>query len=215
MKLSFDLHIHSALSPCGDESMTPNNIINMAFIKGLKIIALTDHNSMLNGKPTMELGKKQGILVIPGIEVTTKEEVHVLCYFKNIEEGLAFSDLVYRNLVDIRNEKEVFGRQVILDEEDRIIGEVDKLLINSTNYSIKEINEMVHFYNGVMIPAHIDRKSFGILSVLGFIPYELGIKTVEVARTLNSAAVPQHFMSESFNIIKTSYIIINMVLNPE
>lgn len=184
MQYSYDLHIHSALSPCSTLEMTPNNIINMAHIKKLNIISITDHNCMDNVKPIMKLGIKKDILVVPGIEVTTKEDVHVLCYFKDLINGLNFSKEIYESLPDIKNNEIIFGEQILYDEYDSIIGSLDKLLLNSSTYTIGEINELVNYYNGAMVPAHIDRKSYGLLGVLGFIPKGLNISSVEVSSTV-------------------------------
>lgn len=181
MKLSADLHIHSALSPCGSNDMTPNNIINMAYIKGLNVISVTDHNTMLNSKALIELGGKKDILVIPGIEVTTKEEIHVLCYFTSLDRGLEFQNIIYNGLPEIENDRNIFGDQYIMDSNDNCIGELKKLLISSTKYSINEIYHLAQDYNGVMIPAHIDRKVFSLISVLGFLPNNLKIKTLEIS----------------------------------
>lgn len=185
MKIYYDFHIHSALSPCGDKDMTPNNIVNMAYIKGLNAISVTDHNSMLNVEPIMKLGKKRDILVIPGIEVTTKEEVHVLCYFNNLKLGEEFANIIFSSIPDIKNVKEIFGEQLIFDENDNILGEENKLLINSTKYSINEVSRLVEELNGVLIPSHIDKRTNSLVSVLGYVPIDLNIKTVELSSKNN------------------------------
>ncbi len=184
--------------------MTPNNIVNMAYIKGLDIISVTDHNTMGNVESIMKVAKKRDILVIPGIEVTTKEEVHVLCYFRNIEDGIEFQDFIYRGLPDIKNNKKFFGNQLLMDENDNIIGEVEKFLLNSTKYTIKEINNLVNRLNGVLVPAHIDKKSYSILMNLGFIPDELNVKTVEVSKNYSSQSIKNLINLERYNLIKNS-----------
>lgn len=204
MKLSYDLHIHSALSPCGDEDMTPNNIVNMAYIKGLDIISVTDHNTMENVEAIMKVAKKRDILVIPGIEITTKEEVHVLCYFRNIEDGMKFQDFIYKGLPDIKNNEKLFGRQLLMDENDNITGKIEKFLLSSTKYTIKEIDNFVNKFNGVLVPAHIDKKSYSILANLGFIPDDLNIKTVEVSKNYSSQSIGALITLERYNLIKNS-----------
>lgn len=204
MKVAYDLHIHSALSPCGGDDMTPNNIVNMAYIKGLKVIAVTDHNSMLNLIPTIEVAKHRGILVVPGIEVTTKEEVHVLCYFSTISEGLDFQDIIYRSLPDIINSEDIFGQQLILDEKDSIIGKVEKMLLSSSQYTIEEIYKLVKEYNGVLVPAHIDKNSFSILSTLGFIPETLSIKTIEIFNIKSLEDIKNVLPLEKYKIVFNS-----------
>ncbi|KYH34328.1 DNA polymerase III PolC-type [Clostridium tepidiprofundi DSM 19306] len=179
MKIYVDLHIHTALSPCGDNDMTPNNIVNMAFLKGLDAIAITDHNSSENVKACIDVGKRVGITVIPGMELQTKEDIHVICLFKNIDFAMTFQDYVYNNLTTDKNNEEIFGKQIIYDEEDNIIGYNDKLLLASSNISFDEAFYKVKELDGVFIPAHVDRDSFSVISNLGFIPDYLDIKTIE------------------------------------
>lgn len=180
MKFFYDLHIHSDLSPCGLSDMTPNNIINMSFIKGLNIISVTDHNSTENLPAVMELSKGSGLKVIPGIEVTTKEEVHVLCYFKELDNAMKFGSIIYNSLPFVKNNPEIFGEQNIYNSKDEIIGTLEKLLINASLYTIEDIYNIVKNYNGIMIPAHINKLSNSILGVLGFMPFNLKIDFVEV-----------------------------------
>lgn len=180
MKFFYDMHIHSALSPCGNDDMTPNNIVNMAYIKGLNIISVTDHNTTKNLSAVMELCDKIGIKLLPGIEVTTKEEVHVLCYFKDLYDAQQFGGLIYDSLPDICNMPSIFGHQNIYNSNDEIIGILDKLLINASRYSLTEICFLAEKYHGVMVPAHINKKSNSLLGVLGFIPSDIKIKFVEI-----------------------------------
>lgn len=180
MKFYYDLHVHSDLSPCSSGDMTPNNIINMSLIKELDIIAVTDHNSAGNLRAVTEVGNKAGIRVIPGLEVTTREEVHVLCYFKDLENAEEFGKVIYESLPPIKNNPEIFGEQNIYNSNDDIIGTIDKLLINASNYTIEDINFMVEEYRGVMVPAHINKMTNGILGVLGFMPPDLKIDFVEI-----------------------------------
>jgi PHP family Zn ribbon phosphoesterase len=180
MKYYYDLHIHSDLSPCGNTEMTPNNIVNMANIKGLNIISVTDHNSICNYPAIKSVGDNMGIKVIPGIEVTTKEEVHVLCYFRKYCDANDFGKLIYESLPNIENNPRIFGEQNIYNSEDEIVGKLNKLLINATNYTIDEIYDMVKKYHGISVPAHINKKTNGILGVLGFIPFNLKMDFVEV-----------------------------------
>lgn len=179
MLLKTDFHIHSALSPCGDEDMTPNNIINMAIIKGLDAIAITDHNSAENAAVLMEVGKTLGLVVIPGMELQTKEEVHVICLFPTIEAVLAFQQIVYSKLPSLTNNERVFGEQLIFDSGDNIISHNMRLLLTSVDMSLEESKNCVAQLGGVFIPAHIDKGANGIISVLGFIPDNIGIKTLE------------------------------------
>ena len=132
--LFYDLHIHSCLSPCGDDDMTPANIAGMAAVKGLDVIALTDHNSCKNCPAAMHHGAAYGVTVIPGMELTTEEEVHVICLFPSIEDALAFDALVYEKIMPVPNREDIFGRQQIMNEKDEVTGKVEHLLINATSF---------------------------------------------------------------------------------
>ena len=159
LSLSYDLHIHSCLSPCGDDDMTPANIAGMASLIGLDIIAVTDHNSCKNCPAVMEACKEYGITVIPGMELTTSEEVHVVCLFESLTDAMAFDSYVSSQLIPFPNKKEIFGNQFLLNSRDELIGEEKNLLINATNISFDEVYELTKAYHGVMIPAHIDKNS--------------------------------------------------------
>ncbi|MGB4660984.1 MAG: PHP domain-containing protein [Mobilitalea sp.] len=181
LKLSYDLHIHSCLSPCGDDDMTPSNIVGMSALKKLDVIAVTDHNSCKNCPAVMKLGKEYGITVLPGMELTTMEEVHVLCFFAELADALRFSDYVASQLMQIQNDEKIFGKQQVCDEEDKIIGNEPYLLINATNISFEDIGKLMKEYHGVHIPAHIEKNSNSVLSNLGFISEDADFKTAELA----------------------------------
>ncbi len=181
MKLSYDLHIHSALSPCGDNDMTPNNIVNMSIIKGLDVIAVTDHNTAMNVRSVMKVAE-DNLLVIPGIEMTTAEEVHVVAYFPTIESAEEMSALVKQGLPPIKNQADIFGHQYYMDEEDNIIGEEEILLVTATSMDIYDVFLKVRELGGICVPAHIDRTSYSVLSNLGFMPPDLYVPTVEITK---------------------------------
>ena len=183
-KVAIDLHIHSVLSPCGEEEMTPNNIVNMALLKEIDYIAVTDHNTAKNLPAVLAVAKEigEGICILPGIEVTTKEEADILAYFPTLEGALELDEMLYQHLPEVMNRKEMFGPQYIMDENDDIIGAVDKLLISATDIGVDQLWETVTSIGGVIVPAHIDRKSYSIIASLGFIPPELVIKTCEISK---------------------------------
>lgn len=183
--LATDLHIHSGLSPCADNDMTPNNIVRMAKLKGLKVIGITDHNSTRNLQSFYKIAKRQGVFFVPGVEITTKEEVHMLAFFDNILKAEKFQEVLDDTLPKIKNKPEIFGNQYIYDEEDNIVGEFDVLLLSAIRLSIKETIDEVIRIGGIPIPAHIDRQSFSILSNLGFISQELNIKIIETTINCN------------------------------
>lgn len=179
MKIFYDLHIHSALSPCGDEDMTPNNIVNMAMLLGLDMIAVTDHNSAANIRAVQKVAEGK-IKVVPGIEVTTSEEVHTLCYFPDVDCAEDMGAFLKKNMQGIENRSEIFGRQLIMNQFDEIIGEEELLLISAVNLDIYEVQKATKERNGIFVPAHIDRTSYSILSNLGFLPPDLEIDGVEI-----------------------------------
>ena len=180
LKLSYDLHIHSCLSPCGDEDMTPVNIVNMASIKNLDVIAVTDHNSCKNCESVLKLADMLNIIAIPGMELCTLEEVHVLCLFADLEEAMRFDKYVYDKMIKIPNNVEIFGKQQIVNEDDKLIGEEPYLLINATNIAFEDLDDIMSGYRGVYIPAHIDKSSNSVIANLGFIPPDLRLKSVEI-----------------------------------
>lgn len=179
MKYYYDLHLHSCLSPCGDMDMTPNNLVNMAKLLGLSVIALTDHNSSLNCEAAMKVGDAVGVLVIPGMELTTSEDIHAVCLFPTLEKALAFSAFVDENRIKIKNKPDIYGRQVIMNEDDEEIGEIEPLLLPASFISIMDAYQKAKEYGGICYPAHIDRDSLSILSVLGEIDPCCGFKTAE------------------------------------
>ncbi|WP_097014609.1 PHP domain-containing protein [Anaerocolumna aminovalerica] len=180
INLAYDFHLHSCLSPCGDNDMTPANIIAMARLKNLDVVALTDHNSSKNCPAFLSMAKKQGIIAIPGMELCTQEEVHVLCLFSRLEDAMNFDSYVYEHLIPITNNQIIFGKQQIYNEEDKAVGEEPYLLINATDISFEEVYDLVKDYNGIMIPAHIDRMANSLLYNLGFIPSESKFSCVEL-----------------------------------
>ena len=181
MKYYYDLHLHSCLSPCGDMDMTPNNIVNMAKLLGLDVIALTDHNTSRNCEAAMAVGREIGLLVIPGMELTTSEDIHAVCLFPDLEKALAWSDYVDAHRIKIKNRADIYGEQIIMNELDEPIEEIGHLLLPATEISIMNAYAKVKEFDGICYPAHIDRDSLSILSVLGEIDESCGFKTAELA----------------------------------
>jgi len=205
MKLYYDFHIHSALSPCGDDDMTPNNIVNMSVLKGLDAIAVTDHNNAANCDACVELGRRNGIIVVPGMEVQTKEEVHVLCLFKTIEKVKSFEAELYKHFEWIPNSEELLGRQLIFDENDELKGEEKRLLIHSVDLSIYALVELAHAHEGLAIPAHIDRKAFSLIANLGFLPPDLKVDALELSKmTAHEKFTAKNPMYRNYRFISNS-----------
>ena len=180
MKLYYDLHLHSSLSPCGDNDMTPYNLVNLAKIFGYDIIALTDHNSCRNCESAMKVGGKIGITVVPGMELCTSEEIHNVCLFPSIEKATDFSDYIHSTLPNVPNREKIFGEQLVMDDADGILGKEEILLTTASNVSISELDELVSKYDGVCYPAHIDRNSYSVISALGDFPPEVEARCFEL-----------------------------------
>ena len=176
----YDLHLHSCLSPCGDDDNTPNNIAGMASLCGLNIIALTDHNTCKNCPAFFEAAKRYGIIPIAGMELTTAEDIHVVCLFEELENAMAFDREIDKRRMKIENRADIFGNQYILDGEDNRIGEDKYLLPNATSVSLEEAFELVQSFSGISYPAHIDRQSNGIISVLGAFPETPDFNIIEI-----------------------------------
>lgn len=176
----YDFHLHSCLSPCGDDDMTPANIAGAATLAGLNIVALTDHNTAKNCPAFLKAAKSYGLIGVAGMELTTAEDIHVVCLFEKLEQAMAFSEEIENRLIKIKNRVEIFGRQQIMDEEDNILGEEEFLLSNATDISVEEVPELVSRFDGVCWPAHIDRTANGIVSILGVFPEDAKFSCFEL-----------------------------------
>ena len=179
-ELYYDLHIHSCLSPCGDDDMTPANIAGMAAVKGLDVIAVTDHNSCKNCPAVLAAAEEYGVLAIPGMEINTSEEVHGVCLFEELQAAMDFDAYVYERLMAFPNKEEIFGRQLIYNTKDAICGTVQNLLINATSISFEGLWELVKSFGGVMFPAHIEKSANSLIANLGFVPPDSRFKTAEL-----------------------------------
>jgi len=177
-----DLHIHTCLSPCADEEMNPINILNMAKLLGTKIIGICDHNTAGNIEAIKQASEGYDILVLCGMEVESVEEVHMLCFFENVETITKWQSFIYDHLPNRKNDANIFGRQQLVDKDGNVIGEEERLLLTSTNLSVNEISEKATEMGGLVIPAHIDRKSYSLLGQLGFIPEDLKVNALEFSR---------------------------------
>ena len=176
----FDLHIHSCLSPCAEEEMTPCNIAGIAKLNGLMVVALTDHNTCGNCKTFFAACEHYGVVPVAGMELTTSEDVHLLCLFRTLSDATAFSEAVDHRRIKIKNRPEIFGRQLLIDENDEPCGEEEALLINATTLSLDEAAQLCKDHRGIAIPAHIDREANGLLSTLGGMPERPDFPTIEV-----------------------------------
>ena len=184
MNFFADLHIHSCLSPCGDNDMTPGNILGMAVVKGLEIVAISDHNAARNLPAAEKIAAAYGLLLVPAIEITTSEEVHMLGYFPDVQTAVDFGAMLKTHLPPKKNKPAFFGEQLVMNEDDEVIDQEDALLIGATDLSLEECASKVKEVGGVPVPAHINRGSNGLLVNLGMMPPSPTFTTVEVWRHL-------------------------------
>ena len=184
MNFFADLHIHSCLSPCGDNDMTPGNILGMAVVKGLEIVAISDHNAARNLPAAEKIAAAYGLLLVPAIEITTSEEVHMLGYFPDVQTAVDFGAMLKTHLPPGKNKPAFFGEQLVMNEDDEVIDHEDALLIGATDLSLEDCAAKVREVGGVPVPAHINRGSNGLLVNLGMMPPSPTFTTVEVWRHL-------------------------------
>ena len=202
MKWAYDFHIHTAASPCGDELMTPHNIVHMSVLKGLDVIAITDHQTVANCEAVMKVGSAHGLMVIPGMEIECSEEFHLVALFPNLEAAYAMEKWLWHYLPPIENKISIFGNQQRFDEDDECIGEIKQLLLVAAMVSAEEIVKEARAHGAWIYPAHIDRKSYSILASLGEIPNEYQFNMVEI-----SAAAPYSLYQEcykAYQVIQSS-----------
>lgn len=206
MIIKADMHIHTCLSPCAEVSISPKRIVEKAYQAGLTLIFITDHNSAENAEAAMKTASKyDNIRVYPGMEVTSREEVHTLALFEDISSASAMQNELYGYLPDAFSEKE-YNEQVVANEFDEVEGFCKKSLFSAANLSINEIVNLIHKYKGLAVAAHIDRESFSVLSQLGFIPENLQYDALEVSpnTTIEQAKIRYKEYSDSYNFIKGS-----------
>lgn len=200
-----DLHIHSVLSPCGDYEMAPGPILEAAQKKRLNMIAITDHNSGENAKAFIEAAQPTGIVVLPGMEVTTEEEAHVLTLFDNLEALGAWQALVYEALPSIKNNEEFFGVQVEVDAGNNVVQIHDRFFAGTTSLSIDHVVKQVHALGGLCIPAHVDKPVFSVISQLGAIPPDLDVIAVEIFRATPLEQARQKFPDVNrYSLVRSS-----------
>ncbi len=199
MRVFYDLHMHSCLSPCGADDMTPNNLVHMAALAGLQVIALSDHNTTKNVPAAVAVGARCGVLVVPAMELTTREDIHVLCLLPDLEQAEALRRYVYARLPQRKNRPKVFGHQYVMDENDRVLEEEPQLLAFGADIGIYEVKELLEMYQGLAIPAHIDRASYSLLGVMGLIDPAMGFRVYETTLGCDRQALTEkHRFSGGF-----------------
>lgn len=179
-----DLHIHSCLSPCAENDMTPANICGMAYIKGLQAIAVTDHNTARNLPYVKEAADHYGLILLPGMEITTREEVHLLGYFRDVDTAVETGEIFSSHLPPMKNRPDFFGHQYVMNTDDEVVCEEDRLLIGATDLDLSQCTAIIREHGGIAVPAHINRGSNGLLINLGFMPPEPVFNVVETSTRL-------------------------------
>ena len=178
-RLYYDLHTHSCLSPCADNDNTPNNLLGMAHLSGLDVLALTDHNTAKNCPAFFAAAKNYGIIPIAGMELTTSEDIHIVFLFYELCDALKFDEYVEKRRILIKNRPDIFGEQLILDKDDNVIGTDEFLLSNATDISVENVKSLAEEFGAICYPAHIDRDANGIISILGTLPPTPKFNTLE------------------------------------
>lgn len=179
MRIKYDLHIHSALSPCADDNMTPSNIVGFAKLQGLDAVAIADHNAIANVKVAMDVGDAFDVVVVPAMELQTAEDIHILCLFESLEDLQSFYNCI--DFADIQNRAEIFGEQLILDEDDNVLGQEQRMLLVASGVSVEEVVSLAKQHNGIAVAAHIDREENGMVAILGTVTEDFSV--VEISAT--------------------------------
>ncbi len=179
-----DLHMHSCLSPCADDDMTPANICGMAYIKGLQAIAVTDHNSARNLPYVREAADHYGLILLPGMEITTREEVHLLGYFREVETAVEVGEYFSSHLPPMKNRPDFFGNQFVMNTDDEVVAEEDRLLMGATDLSLSECAAYIRAHGGAAVPAHVNRGKNSLLTNLGFFPRDVEFPVAEYWKPL-------------------------------
>ena len=185
-KFRCDLHIHTCLSPCAELDIYPSALVEKCIASALDVIAVCDHNASENVEYVIRAAKGKPLVVLPGMEITSREEVHALAIFDNVE-GLAVVQQIVYSALNGLNDSKVFGYQAIVDEADEVKGFNDRLLIGATDLTLEEIVLMIHEAGGLAIASHIDRESFSVISQLGFIPTDIRFDALEISPRMEDA----------------------------
>ena len=203
--LKADLHVHTVLSPCAELEMGPKGLVQMAVERGFDLIGITDHNAWANVPAVIELAQEHNIAVLPGMEVQTQEEVHILCFFSDVDRLAAAGEQIYAHLPAVANRPQFFGDQIVVDAQENIITFEDRLLLNSVQMSLEELNELTAEFGGIIIPAHIDRPAFSLIANLGFVPPDLRPAALEISARLDPSTALERFPAlEGYTLVTSS-----------
>ncbi len=188
-----ELHSHTVLSPCAEVEMIPPLIVQTAIEKGISLLAVTDHNASANVIAVQKAAQDTGLIVLPGMELQTREEVHLLCLFDTLEQLAAWQSLVDQHLPPLENDIEHFGEQFVVDETGEFVRREMRLLLTSADLPLEEAVRAVDSLGGLAIPAHVDRKANGLLEVLGFVPAGVTIEALEISRHIAIDTAPLRY----------------------
>jgi len=198
-----DLHVHTVLSPCAQVEMIPPLIVREALNLGIQLIAITDHNTTKNIAAVQKAAANTDLTVLPGMELQTQEEVHVLCLFDTLDQAQAFQKEIDLALPEIPNKPEFFGEQFVVDETGDFIENEDRLLITSARLTLRQASEKVDHLGGLFIPAHVNRKTFGLIENLGLVPEDISILALEISRhTTPERAVVEYPQIRGYPLIQ-------------
>lgn len=179
MKITYDLHIHSVLSPCADDQMTPANIVGWAKLTGIDAVAIADHNAIANVQVAIAVGNAYDVVVVPAMELQTAEDIHILCLFEKFEDLQSFYNSI--GFTNLQNRTEIFGEQWIMDDDDNVIATEPRMLLVASEISVEDVTSLAKQYNGIAIAAHIDREENGMVAILGAVTNNFSV--VEVSPT--------------------------------
>ena len=199
-----ELHLHTVLSPCASIEMIPPLIVQDAISKGINLIAISDHNAIDNIEAVMKAAKGSSVTVLPGIELQTREEIHSLCLFDNLDHIRAFYDQVKPTFPAIKNNVEYFGEQFVVDETGDFIRREERLLISSSSLTLKAAWQMISKHHGLLIPAHVNRSAFGLFPVLGFIPSDIDLEILEISKHITpTKAIEAYPQLKNYHLIQS------------
>ncbi len=188
-----DLHMHTCLSPCAEIDMTPRGIVTVSLEKGLNLIAITDHNSAENVEAAWKAADGTGLVVLAGMEVTSSEEVHIIALFESPDDAKALQDVVHKNLPAGENDERLYGHQIIVNENNEVMGFNRRLLIGATSLTAHALLDFIRSLGGISIASHVDREAFSVLSQLGFIPEDLRFDALELSPRLSRSEAETAF----------------------
>jgi PHP family Zn ribbon phosphoesterase len=188
-----ELHCHTVLSPCAEVEMIPPLIVEAAIERGINLLAITDHNASANVEAVQKAARGTELIVLPGMELQTREEVHLLCLFDTQEQSVEWQHVVDRHLPSLENDIEHFGEQFVVDETGEFIRRETQLLLTSASLSLEDAIGQVRAIGGLAIPAHVNRPAFGLIANLGFVPVDVQLDALEISRHLSVADAPKKF----------------------